>query len=140
MLLHMGANIGLNTKIAGFDLGVNYTYAKLDFDQEKDPDFSAGFNTPEHKVKASLGHTDLFKNFGFNFNVKYSTEYLWQASIANAFVPERTIFDAQINYSVPKIKSVFKIGGSNLGGTEYQSAVGAGNIGSQFYVSWVINN
>ena len=135
-----GANIGLNTKIAGFDLGVNYTYAKLDFDQEKDSDFSAGFNTPEHKVKASLGHTDLFKNFGFNFNVKYSTEYLWQASIANAFVPERTIFDAQINYSVPKIKSVFKIGGSNLGGTEYQSAVGAGNIGSQFYVSWVINN
>ena len=130
----------MNTKIAGFDLGVNYTYAKIDFNQEDDPDFSVGFNTPEHKVKASLGHTDLFENFGFNFNVKYSTEYFWQASIANAFVPERTIFDAQINYSVPKIKSVFKIGGSNLGGTEYQSAVGAGNIGSQFYVSWVINN
>jgi len=135
-----GANVGLNTKVAGFDLGASYTYAKLDFDQSKDPDFSAGFNTPEHKVKLSLGHTNLFENFGFNVNARYSTEYLWQASIANAFVPERYVFDAQINYSVPKIKSVFKIGGSNIGGDEYQSAVGAGNVGSQFYVSWVINN
>ena len=135
-----GANIGLNTKLHGFDLGANYTYAKLDFDQAKDPDFSAGFNTPEHKVKISLGHSNLFKNFGFNVNARYSTEYFWQASIANAFVPERTVFDAQINYSVPKIKSIFKIGGSNIGGDEYQSAIGTGNIGSQFYVSWVINN
>ena len=135
-----GANIGLDTKIAGFNLGVNYTLAKLDFNQEEDPDFLVGFNTPEHKVKLSFGHTNLFENFGFNLNARYSTEYLWQASIANAFVKERTVFDAQINYTVPKIKSTFKIGGSNIGGDEYQSAPGAGNVGSQFYVSWVINN
>ena len=135
-----GANIGLNTRVAGFDLGVNYTYAKLDFDQAEDPDFSVGFNTPEHKVKASFGHTNLLENFGFNVNFKWSDEFLWQASIANAIVSERTVVDAQINYSVPKIKSTFKIGGSNLGGKEYQSALGTGNVGSQFYVSWVINN
>ncbi len=135
-----GLNIGLDTKIAGFNLGVNYTLSKLEFDQEEDPDFLVGFNTPEHKVKVSFGHTKLFENFGFNVNARYSTEYLWQASIANAFVKERTVFDAQINYTVPKIKSTFKIGGSNIGGDEYQSAPGAGFVGSQFYVSWVINN
>ena len=135
-----GANIGVETTIAGFNFGVNYTYAKLDFDQDKEPDFSAGFNTPEHKVKASLGKTDLFENFGFNVSARWSSEFLWQSSIANAIVPERTVVDAQINYTVPKIKSTFKIGGSNLSGKEYQSAVGTGWIGSQYYISWVINN
>ncbi len=136
-----GFIVGVNTKLYGFNIGANYTLSKFDFDQETDPDFQAGFNTPEHKVKVSLGHTNLFdSNIGFNVNARYSTEYFWQSTIANAFVPERTIFDAQVSYTVPKIKSVFKIGGSNIGGTEYQSAPGTGAVGSQFYVSWIINN
>ena len=135
-----GANIGLDTKIHGFNVGASYTYAKLDFDQTSDPDFQAGFNTPEHKVKVSFGHSNLFKNFGFNVNARWQNEFLWQSSIANALVAERTVVDAQINYSVPKIKSVFKIGGSNIGGDEYQSAVGTGAVGTQVYVSWTINN
>lgn len=136
-----GGVIGLSTKIAkDFDFGLNYTYAKLDFDQASDPDFSAGFNTPEHKVKVSLGNSNLFKDFGFNINARWSDEYFWQATIANTMIPSRTVVDAQINYSVPSIKSTFKIGGTNLGGKEYQSAVGSPFIGSQYFVSWTINN
>ena len=135
-----GASIGLDTKLGGgFGLGVNYTYAKLDFDQASDPDFQAGFNTPEHKVKVSFGNPKLFKNFGFNVNARWSDEYFWQSSSANALVDSRTVVDAQINYSVPKIKSTFKIGGSNIGGQEYFSAPGAGAVGAQYYVSWTIN-
>lgn len=136
-----GGVIGLSTKVGGdFDLGLNYTYAKLDFDQSSDPDFSPGFNTPEHKVKVSLGNPNLFKNFGFNVNARWSDEYFWQATIANAMMPARTVVDAQINYSVPSMKSIFKIGGTNLGGKEYQSAIGSPFIGSQYFVSWTINN
>jgi len=134
-----GASLGLDTKIGGFGFGVNYTYAKLDFDQATDPDFQAGFNTPEHKVKVSFGNPKLFKNFGFNINGRWSDEYFWQSSSSNAIVDSRTVIDAQLNYSVPKIKSTFKIGGSNIGGKEYFSAPGAGAVGSQFYVSWTIN-
>jgi hypothetical protein len=35
---------------------------------------------------------------------------------------------------------MLKVGATNLGGTEYQSAIGTGNIGSQYYVSLTINN
>ncbi len=135
-----GFTIGLNTKLFKIlDLGVNYTLAKFDFDQESDPDFSAGFNTPENKFKVSLGSPNIIGNLGFNINVRYSDEYLWQATIANAVIPARTVGDVQINYQVPKIKSMFKMGAANVGGKEYQSAPGAPFIGSQFFVSWVFN-
>ncbi|QOD59838.1 TonB-dependent receptor [Polaribacter haliotis] len=136
-----GATLGLNTKILnGFDLGLNYTYAKFDFDQASDPGFEAGFNTPEHKVKLQFGHTNLFKNFGFNFNARWQDEFLWESTFVDAMIGDRLVLDAQINYALPSIKSIFKIGGANLTGQEYLSAPGVGAIGSQYYLSWTINN
>ena len=136
-----GVVVGGNIKFAkNFIFGANYTYAQFDFDQATDPDFSAGFNTPQHQVKLSIGNPQLFKNFGFNVDGRYKGEYLWESSIANAVMPEIYLVDAQINYTIPAIKSIIKAGATNLGGTEYQSAVGTGNIGSQYYISLTINN
>ena len=136
-----GATIGLNTKILdGFDLGLNYTLARFEFDQASNPDFEAGFNTPEHKVKLQFGKTDLFKNFGFNFNARWQDEYRWESTFVDATIKGRTVLDAQINYRVPSMKSIFKLGGANLTGQEYLSAPGIGAIGSQYYLSWTINN
>lgn len=136
-----GASIGLNTKIFnGFDFGVSYTYARFEFDEASDPDFEAGFNTPENKLKIQFGKTDLFENFGFNVNLRWQDEFLWESTFLDATVDARTVLDAQINYSIPSWKSVFKLGGANLGGQEYFSAPGVGAIGSQYYLSWTINN
>ena len=136
-----GATAGLNTKILkGFDLGLNYTYAEFEFDQTSDPDFEAGFNTPAHKVKLQFGKTNLFKNFGFNFNARWQDKYRWESTFVDGTIKARTVLDAQINYSVPSMKSVFKLGGANLSGKEYLSAPGVGAIGSQYYLSWTINN
>jgi outer membrane receptor protein involved in Fe transport len=136
-----GATIGLNTRVLkGFNLGLNYTYAKFDFDQASDPDFEAGFNTPEHKVKLQFGKTDLFKNFGFNVNARWQDEYRWESSFLDGTMKARTVIDAQVNYSVPSMKSVFKLGGANLTGQEYLGATGVGAVGSQYYLSWTINN
>jgi len=135
-----GGTIGISTKVfGGYSLGLNYTLAKLDFDQASDPDYEAGFNTPENKIKFSFGNTDLFENFGFSLNVRWNDEYMWEASIANALIEAKTVVDAQINYTIPKWKSTFKLGAANLGGQEYLSAPGNGVIGSQFFASWTIN-
>jgi len=133
-----GASIAIATKVFnGFDLSGNYTYA--DFEQE-DPDFRAGFNTPKHKFKASFGHTELVKNFGFNFSYRWSDSYFWQASFGDGNIPSITVLDAQLNYTVPSLKSIFKVGAANLSGEEYYTAYGTGLIGTQLYVSWTINN
>jgi outer membrane receptor protein involved in Fe transport len=136
-----GASIGISTKIFGnFDLSGNYTYAKLDFDQDRFPNFVTNFNTPEHKFKASFGNTELFKNFGFNIAYRFSDDYYWENTFATGLVPEFHVVDAQINLRVPSFKSIFKAGATNLLGDEYFTAVGTGQIGSMYYVSWTINN
>lgn len=136
-----GASLGLTAKVLGdFDLSGSYTYAKLDFDRVANPDFQVGFNTPEHQFKASFGNAELFKNFGFNINYRFSDDYYWEATFGNGVVPEFHVVDAQINYTVPSIKSTFKIGGNNLLGDEYFTAFGTGFIGSMYYLSWTINN
>nr|WP_202973220.1 hypothetical protein [Psychromonas sp. psych-6C06] len=126
--------------MGNFDLGGSYTFTKLDFDREANPDVMLNFNTPEHKFKASFGNKELFENFGFNVSYRFSDDYFWEATFGNGVIPEFHVVDAQINYEVPSIKSSFKLGGTNLTGKEYNTAFGTGLIGSMYYVSWTINN
>lgn len=134
-----GVGIGVNRKVGIFDVGGSYNYSGFEFDQASDPDFIPGFNTPKHRAKATLGSDKLFKNFGFNTNVRWNSEYLWQSSFIDAMVPENVVFDAQINYAIPFLKSVIKVGGANLFGKDYIQVPGAGSIGQQYYASWTIN-
>lgn len=136
-----GTSIGISKKIfGGFDLEGNYTFAKQEFDKKSNPDFPTNFNTPEHKTKVSFGNTDLFKNFGFNVAWRWSDSYFWEATFGNGDIPSYHVVDAQINYKVPSLKSIFKAGATNLTGEEYFTAFGTGYIGSMYYLSWTINN
>ena len=136
----LGFGVGLSKKVyKDFEVGVNYNYAQFDFNQADDPSFIAGFNTPKHRIKASLGNAKVIKNLGFNVNVRWNTEYLWQSSFGDGMVPENTVLDAQINYAFPKLKSVIKVGATNLFGSDYIQVIGAGAIGQQWFVSWTIN-
>lgn len=136
-----GAAIAINTKVFNdFNLGVSYTYSKFDFDQASDPDFEASFNTPEHKFKLQFGNPNLLENFGFNINLRWQDEYLWESTFHDSMVDARTVIDAQINFAFPEFKSILKIGGANLTGKQYFSAPGVGAVGTQIFVSWTINN
>ena len=139
-LTSYGANIGVDTKIGGFNVGVNYTYNLLeDAEELRARGIRTNFNTPEHRFKASLGHTELFKNFGFGINYRWSDDYFWEASFQDGDIDSFSVLDAQVNYAVPSIKSVFKLGGSNILNEEYVTAFGTGNIGAIYYITWSIN-
>lgn len=136
----LGFGVGLSKKIiANFELGLNYNYAQFDFDQSEDPSFEAGFNTPKHRFKASIGNDKLFENFGFNVSGRWNSEYEWESTFADGTIKSATVIDAQINYGLPKLKSTLKLGASNIGGKEYIQVIGAGSIGQQYFVSWTIN-
>ena len=135
-----GFGVGLGKKIyKNFEMSVNYNFADFKFDQAKDPAFIAGFNTPKHRVKASVGNDKLFNNFGFNINARWNTAYLWESNFGDGIVEENTVFDAQINYAIPVLKSVLKVGANNIFGKDYVQVIGAGAIGQIWYASLTIN-
>lgn len=136
----LGFGAGISTKFyKDFEFAANYNFAEFDFDQAKDPSFEAGFNTPKHRVKGSISNDKLFKNFGFNVSARWSSEYLWQSTFVDGMIKEMTVVDAQINYAIPSLKSVIKVGATNLGGNEYIQVLGAGAIGQQYFVGLTIN-
>ena len=136
----IGFGAGITRKIAkDFEISANYNYAQFDFDQSKDPSFEAGFNTPKHRVKGSISNDKLFKNFGFNVSARWSDEYLWESTFADGMIDAVTVVDAQISYGFPVLKSILKVGATNLGGKEYRQLIGPGLIGQQYFVSLTIN-
>jgi outer membrane cobalamin receptor len=136
----LGVGLGVSKKVyKDFELSANYNYAQFDFDQSKDPSFEAGFNTPKHRAKASISNDKLFKNFGFNLSARWNDEYKWESTFADGMIDAATVIDAQVSYSLPKLKSVLKIGAANLGGNEYRQVLGAGLIGQQYFASLTIN-
>ncbi len=136
----IGFGAGISKKVyKDFELSANYNYAEFDFDQAKDPTFEASFNTPKHRVKGTISNDKLFKNFGFSLSARWNDSYKWESSFADGMIDEATVVDAQVNYSLPMLKSTLKLGAANLLGKEYYSVLGAGAIGSQWFVSWTIN-
>lgn len=134
-----GYGIGLSKKIyKDFELGVNYNYAEFEFDQSQDPSFVAGFNTPKHRIKGSFGNSKVTDDLGFNVSVRWNSEYLWESSFGDGIISENTVLDVQVNYAFTKLKSVLKVGATNLFGEDYLQVVGAGLIGQQWFAAWTL--
>ncbi|WP_442264765.1 carboxypeptidase-like regulatory domain-containing protein [Tenacibaculum sp. ZS6-P6] len=135
-----GFSAGFSTKLFGnFDLSTSYAFSDFTI-EETDIDFKPFFNAPKHAVKAQFGNDRLFKNFGFSTNVRWQDEFLYQTRFVDRVLDSRFVLDAQLNYTIPSLKSFIKVGATNLTGEEYISATSAGTIGSQYYISWIINN
>ena len=135
-----GVSAGFETELfKNYDLSITGSYNKMKF---KDPlsTYEAGFNTPQTRVNVTLGSTKLAKNFSFNVTAKYHDSFMWQQSgFIDAVIPHCTVFDAAMNFDIPKINSRIKVGGANIGGNEYQIMPGSGFIGSQYYVGFTLN-
>ena len=70
---------------------------------------------------------------------KWVDEYYWEAVFASGPVPAYNSLDLQLNYSFPSLYSIFRIGGSNILGTEYIQAYAMPQIGAFYYASWTFN-
>ena len=129
-----GAAIGLTYNLAkGYTLGGNYSWNKL-IGGFSDNTLTE-FNTPEHKFNLNFGNRKVLDNVGFNITYRWQTEFEWQSSFAIGTVPAYSTLDAQVSYKLEPLKSVVKVGGSNLFNNYYIQSLGGPNIGAIYYVS-----
>ncbi|MCD8539252.1 MAG: TonB-dependent receptor, partial [Leadbetterella sp.] len=131
----------------GYNAGVNVSHNKLRGFEPSEQQLYAGFNSPEYTYNISFGkRLGSGDKFGFNINLRHQTEFVWESGFGqpndanqvfftNSQVPAITNIDAQISAKLPSIKSILKVGGTNLGGKPYFQAFGSATVGSTYYVS-----
>ncbi len=130
----MGGGLGFTYSLPrNFSINGSYSYAT--FDATETADFQAGFNTPENKFNIGLSNRKLINNLGFNINFRWQEGFLWQSSYGTWNVPEFGVLDAQINYKLTALRSMVKIGATNLGGGDYRTNLGAPFVGQMYYLS-----
>lgn len=133
-----GAVLGLTYNfLKGYTLTGNYSWNVL----QKAPDpsqFLSEFNTPAHKTNLSFGNRKVTDKMGFNVTWRWQDEFEWQSSFtipANGMVPAYSTVDAQVTYKLSGLKSMLKIGGSNILNQRYIQSLGGPTIGALYYVS-----
>ncbi|MBW3468450.1 TonB-dependent receptor [Arthrospiribacter ruber] len=129
-----GAAIGLTYNLpSNFTLGGNYNFNRLISNIGED--FLNDFNTPEHKTNITFANRKVTDKLGFGVTYRYQSAFRWEATFAQGDVPEVHTFDAQVSYRLKDLKSIVKIGGSNLFNQRYILNFGGPTIGAIYYIS-----
>ncbi|MFC2125212.1 TonB-dependent receptor domain-containing protein, partial [Bacteroidota bacterium] len=130
----------------GFDLGLPYNFycsgnvvSNVLLTSVDVPGRETRFNSPKYRFNVSLGNRHLIKNLGFSINFRWQDAFLWQSNFGIAEIPAYLTLDAQVNYKLSLLKSVIKIGGSNLLNNYYTTSFGTAQIGGLYYISWTFD-
>ncbi len=98
------------------------------------------FNTPKVRFNIGISNDGIAKGpWGFNFVYRWQDDVDWQGTFAAGRVPSFGTLDGQVSHKFQKIRSIVKLGASNLLNKYYYSALGNPYIGGVYYVSFAYN-
>ncbi len=155
----MPANSSKDITASGWAVGLNYRLEKNfvlsgniannqlnDFTPSAEVE-TAAFNTPRYRWNVGLSNRSVGgSKIGFNVSFKHQDEFVWESGFVqpseanvtpyqNTKVPAINNLDAQVSFKLSKMKSIIKVGGSNILGTPYVQAFGNPTVGAMYYVS-----
>ncbi len=120
----------------GFVVGGNAAYNDL-LDQQDliDQGFRASYNTPLWRYNLKIANRKVTDNFGFSVNYRWQDAFLWESSFGVGVVPAFSTLDAQVSYKLVDLKSIIKLGGSNVLNERYTTSFGNPRMGAVYYIS-----
>jgi hypothetical protein len=103
--------------------------------------YRAFFNAPELRSVLSIGNTGFGHNnlLGFNLSWRWQKGFFYENDFTQGDLPAYNVVDGAFSIKAPKIKSMVKIGATNLLNQYYRTAVGNPSIGGLYYVSFAYN-
>ena len=129
-----GAAFGLDYMVGkGYTVGFNYNWNRLI--DGLGENFLNEYNTPEHKANISFSNRNVIDNLGFNVTYRWQNEFFWGATFGSGDVPAIGTLDAQVSYKLSGMRSILKLGGSNLFNTRHVLSYGGPTLGAIYYVS-----
>ncbi|OQP52567.1 TonB-dependent receptor [Niastella yeongjuensis] len=134
----IGWGVSVNYNLPkGYQFGVNVSGDQL---QDVPDTLVTFFNTPKVRFNVTFGNEKVNNsNWGFNILYRWQDEMLWQGTFGTGEVKAFGSLDAQVNYRLQKIKSMIKLGATNLLNKYYTTAFGNPSVGGLYYVSFGYN-
>lgn len=120
----------------GYILGGNVFSDKL---KDVPAGFITYFNAPDLRANLSLRNDNVYKGIGFNVIAKWQNFNNYEGTFVAGQLPAFWWVDAQVSYRVPKTKSIFRIGGSNILNHYARTGYGSPYVGGLYYVSYGYN-
>ena len=126
------------------EYGLNRGYivaGNLFSDKLKDlpPGLISYFNAPDLRANLSLRNDNVWRGIGFNVIAKWQNFNNYEGTFVAGQLPAFTWVDAQVSYRMPKSKSVFRVGGSNILNHYARTGYGSPYVGGLYYVSYGYN-
>jgi outer membrane receptor protein involved in Fe transport len=123
------ANFSVSSSIYGDQIG------------DLEAGFVSYFNTPKMRTNVSLNNSGFaFKNrLGFSAIYRYQDSFTYEGTFGVGRVSSFNTLDAVLTYKLPSMKSLMKLGGTNIMNTYYNTAHGSPQIGGLYYVSFAYN-
>jgi len=143
-----GWGIGLDYVLGkGYTFNGNLTQNMLNNGAElrrNDPTFLSFFNSPKYRFNLGFSNRDINRTgYGFGITFRHQTSMVWYATVASVAanladatkIPAYSTLDAQISKKISPLKSIIKIGGTNLTGKLYTTGWANPAVGAMYYVS-----
>jgi iron complex outermembrane recepter protein len=95
------------------------------------------FISPEDRFNVSFSNPKLTSKIGFNATFRW-TGKMWVEqgnTQGDIWLPSWNTTDLAFTYKVPKIKTMFKVGGSNIFNQYYQQGYGLARVGGLYYIA-----
>jgi iron complex outermembrane receptor protein len=148
-LFQLYTNAADKVSIQGVSAGVTYSLPKnyklnvnttfIDFNiKNADPNNIPAFNTPKWKTNVVFGNAKLTDKLGFNLAWHWQDSFDWYGTFTEmrpGKVQAYNLVDAQVSYRIPSLKTIVKVGGSNIGNKYIVQAYGSPAVGGLYYVS-----
>ena len=139
----LGVNLSGKMQLPGryqASLGFTYASSNIDDSTEEYPNVITGFNMPQSQLKLGIGNPAFLNQLGFNATYRWQNAFTWQTPFGVGEVEGYGVLDLALLYNVPDLNLRFKLGGSNLLGTQYQSFYGGPTIGSQYFFTFIFDS
>ncbi|MCX2575567.1 TonB-dependent receptor [Pedobacter sandarakinus] len=131
-----GAALGLDYLINKWTVSGNVSYNQIG---DLPANYINDFNTPKVRFNLGLGNREIIKNFGFNVSYRWQDRFFWNSSFSSGEVPAYSSLDAQVSLKIPSVKSVLKLGGSNVMNKYYITSYGNPAAGAIYYLAFSFN-
>lgn len=121
-----------------FTVSGNVSYNDIKTNATNDV-FVTGFNTPKWTTNVSFGNREVIENVGFNVVWKWQDSFLWESPLVTGKVNAFNTIDAQVTYSLPKLRSTVKVGAADLFNNRYYQYAGGPTIGGLYYATIIVD-